>query len=533
MNASASPASRIAARGRNRTIAAAVVLLAWVAGLTLLARRELYVSDTQKLAEAAQRISPGATFYAVMQEGKQIGFASNTLDTLSTGIEVTDYFVADLPVAGQMRRASARSVIHLSRALALRTFDVQADAAGTPIKVGGRADGDSAVVFAMDVPGQPSDTQRIAVRGPIFVPTLVPLAVALGETPKLGRAYALPTFDPTTMAASTMRLTIKAESLFTLVDSASFDQAKGEWVSALTDTVRAWKVEPAETGRGFTGWVDAQGKVVESTQPGGIVLKRMAYEIAFENWRIARDRVTATDAGKGANDILERTAISAGALVGRAKLTRLGARLSGVDLRGYDLAGGRQTLRGDTLTITREPDEALKPGWSLLDNDPKIKERFKAELASEPLLQANDLRILQKAVKIAGPDRDVRVLAEKINRWVFDSLKKEITFSVPNALDVLRTRKGDCNEHTQLYVALTRSLGIPTRIATGLAYVNGKFYYHAWPEVWIKDWVAVDPTFGQFPADASHLRFVIGGLGKQAELLRLIGNLKIQVVDAR
>ena len=47
------------------------------------------------------------------------------------------------------------------------------------------------------------------------------------------------------------------------------------------------------------------------------------------------------------------------------------------------------------------------------------------------------------------------------------------------------------------------------------------------------DRVAVDPTFGQFPADASHLRFTIGGLGKQAELLRLMGTLKIDVMSAR
>ena len=36
--------------------------------------------------------------------------------------------------------------------------------------------------------------------------------------------------------------------------------------------------------------------------------------------------------------------------------------------------------------------------------------------------------------------------------------------------------------------------------------------------------------FGEFPADAAHLRFVTGGLDRQAELLRLIGNLKIDVV---
>src|SRR2546430_8966554 len=47
---------------------------------------------------------------------------------------------------------------------------------------------------------------------------------------------------------------------------------------------------------------------------------------------------------------------------------------------------------------------------------------------------------------------------------------------------------------------------------SGLVYLDGRFYYHAWPEVWLRDWVAVDPTLDQFPADATHLRFVVGGL---------------------
>ena len=109
------------------------------------------------------RLNPGATFYAVEQDGARIGFASTTIDTVALGIEITDYFVADLSLAGGSRRVSARSNVLLSRALALRTFDVRTEAAETPLHVGGRTEGDSVVVFAMDIPGQPADTQRIAV----------------------------------------------------------------------------------------------------------------------------------------------------------------------------------------------------------------------------------------------------------------------------------------------------------------------------------------------------------------------------------
>ena len=41
------------------------------------------------------------------------------------------------------------------------------------------------------------------------------------------------------------------------------------------------------------------------------------------------------------------------------------------------------------------------------------------------------------------------------------------------------------------------------------------------------------PTFGQFPADAEHLRFVYGGLARQVELLRLMGTLKIDVLSTQ
>ena len=62
------------------------------------------------------------------------------------------------------------------------------------------------------------------------------------------------------------------------------------------------------------------------------------------------------------------------------------------------------------------------------------------------------------------------------------------------------------------------------------------FYYHAWPEVQLggpTDWVPVDPTFGQFPADATHLKVVNGDLDKQIEIMGMIGKVKLVVDDVR
>jgi hypothetical protein len=530
-----------------KTIAAGI-LGAWLAGFGALAWREHSRGDAERLAEVALRVTPGAMFYGVSQGREQIGFASSTIDTVASGIVMSDLFVADLPMGGALHRASARSEVRLTRGLALDGFELTIDSEAVNLRVSGRADGDSALIVTIATSEGPGTPRRVAVRGTVFLPTLVPLAVMLAGDPDVGDRRRLTIFDPTTMAPREVTIRIAAESLFTITDSAKFDRDTRQWVPALKDTVRAWRLEAdggenATPGAGtvgasgaaaavaasprLAGWVDAQGRIVRLTQPGELVMQRMAYEIAYENWRLDRRGRTAR-ATTADSDILESTAIAASQPLKRSRRDRLSVRLTNVSLAGFDLAGGRQRLTGDTLRIATEPAAALAAAYRL--PAPELRTRFERELAPEALLQVDDAKIRALADRLRGDERDPRVVAQRIERWVHDSLKKVITFGLPSATQVLATRSGDCNEHTQLYLALARAAGIPARSAAGLAWVKGKFYYHAWPEVFLGDWVAVDPTFGEFPADAAHLRFVTGGLDRQAELLRLIGNLKVDVI---
>lgn len=518
----------MANRFGKRGLLAIGILSVWLGGLALLAQRELFRPHTEMLAEAGLRVTPGATYFAVLQKGQQIGFASTTVDTADGGIVVADYLVADLPLAGRMHRASARTTVRVSRAMRVTSFSLDMDADLTPIKAQGRVLGDSLLLLTVKgVPGQPADTQRIRLSGPILLPTLVPLAIALGERPKVGKSYTLPIFDPASMVSKDTRIAVQAESVFVLQDSSVID-ATGRWHGARPDTIRAWRLASQGTGSGFSGWVDEQGRVVLATQLLGLTLERRPYEVAFENWKM--DVAKRSGQVSPDQDIYESTAISANKMP-RQHLSELKLRLSGVDLEGFDVKGYRQHLKGDTLTITREAPEALKGAYEL-PNGAKATV-MSVFMDAEPLLEVDNPEIRALATRLRGKDTEPRVVAERINRWVYDSLAKRITVGIPSALATLHARQGDCNEHTQLYVALARAAGVPARVAAGLAYLDGKFYYHAWPEIWLERWVAVDPTFGQFPADASHLRFTIGGLGKQAELLRLMGTLKIDVMSAR
>lgn len=514
---------------RGRALAAIGIVALWLGGLGMLVRREYFRPHIERLAEAALRVTPGAVFFAVMQGDRQVGFASSTIDTSTAQIEQRDYLVADIPVGGKLHRATARTNVVLSRTLRLRSFEISMEADQSPMRVTGRVIGDSVLRFAMSAgSGAPADTQEMKLGGAILLPTLVPLAVALEDKPKVGKSYVLPLFDAASLAPKDVRLDIRAESLFVVNDSSVYDSASGYWKGVLPDTVRAWQIVP-QSGTAIGGWVDEQGRLVASSQLG-FHLQRRPYEVAFENWRKDTEKTPLATRHVATNrDVLETTAIAANKRL-RSSLTELRVRLGGVSLDGFDLAGGRQQLRRDTLIVTREKPEALAARYFVI---PPGSMRRRPDLRPEPFLEVEHHEIVALSERIADGSRDPRVVAQRINQWVYDSLRKEVTIGIPSALHVLHTRVGDCNEHAQLYVALARAAGIPSRVAAGLAYVDGKFYYHAWPEVLLRGWVAVDPTFGQFPADASHLRFVNGGLGRQADLLRLVGGLTIDVIGTK
>jgi hypothetical protein len=494
------------------------IIVAWIAGLGVLIRREYFRPQVERLAEAAKRVSPGAVYYAVMQGERQVGFASSIIDTTVASIGVRDYLVADVPVGGKARRASARTNVTLSRGLRMQDFDFELNTESTPLHASGRTEGDSVLILAVASGNAKPDTQRIALNGPVLLPTIVPLAIALSEPPKVGKHYVLPVFNPASMSSADVGLDVQAESAFVMSDSAVYDSSTARWKGIHPTSLRAWQVA-AKSASGFAGWIDEQGRIVQTKQLG-FELRRLPYEVAFENWRASSDHDSVTKD----RDILEMTAIAANKRM-TSNATMLRARLSGVDLAGFDLKSPRQRLIGDTLIVTMEPEKALETTRTL-----PMSVRDPENSRPEPLLESRNPQIVSLARRIAGAERNPTIVARRINTWVHDSLQKRITFGVPNAVQVLRARRGDCNEHTQLFVALARAAGLPARIAAGLAFVDGKFFYHAWPEVLLDRWVAVDPTFGQFPADAAHLRFVVGGLARQTELFRLMGNLKIDVL---
>jgi transglutaminase-like putative cysteine protease len=206
---------------------------------------------------------------------------------------------------------------------------------------------------------------------------------------------------------------------------------------------------------------------------------------------------------------------------------RLRLRLSGAELPLDHLDGVGQRLDEGVLELT-DP-RLLRAGTA----DPDAAQY----LRPEPLLESDDPLVRAEAEQAVGVGGTPRERAERLTRYVNGLLDKKPTVSLPSAREVLRTKVGDCNEHTALFVAMARAVGIPARIAVGLVFMQGAFYYHAWPEVYLDEgkgrglWLPVDPTLNQFPADATHVRLARGGLDQQSVILPLIGRLEMTIEE--
>lgn len=513
-----------------RRHAAFGILLAWLAGVGFMVKREYFRPRAEVLAAAAvARVGPSASYYVLTMGGAPVGYLSNSTDTTPAGITVQSNTVLALTALGAVQQAGITTVFNLTRTLRLVSFDAVLNSAAMRFESHGQAEGDSVLAITIDAGGSRPQQHRMRLTRPLEMASLVNLRLAVGGQLRSGRTYSVHSFDPITMREMDALLTVLAESTMTFPDSAMFDSTRMRWVPARWDTVRAFRVRQEALGTTFESWVDENGDIVSASSSMGLTTTRTAFEIAVDNWRRDKDdgRIVAVGAG---SDVITTTAIASNVTLRPENLPQLRVRLGNVALTGFDLSGGRQQLDGDLLTITRESGSlgtmvnAQLP-FTGLDSS------FDAQLGPEPLVQSDDSTIIAMARSIVRGERRAGRVAEALNRWVYDNLEKKITISVPSALQVLQAREGDCNEHTVLYVALARALGLPARTASGVVYLRGSFYYHAWPEVWIGQWVAVDPTFGQFPADAAHLRFVLGGLARQVELVRLIGRLQLTVVQ--
>ena len=480
-----------------QSIGVAIVLF-WCVMNALLIKRQFAAPPTPiALRSTGQVTEPSEEWWGVYYRGEKIGYASQVIAPSSQGYEIRDHSELRLNLLGTSQNATTKVRMHVDAEWALENFDFELQSGEVHFKASGRV-----------APGR------------IMVETFSAGHSATREIPLTQRPYLLAALKP---FVATQQLEEKKDYYFSTFDPATLSQQVTKVVLEGREHIRigdrtepALRVRQQFKGISVTSWIDGSGRTLKEESPGGLSMTR-------QGAAQARDFGAARSVSL---DLIAQTAIRVTAPItdsGRQK--RLKLRLSGFDPAGFSLSGGRQQFMDGILEISREPIETIR-SFSL----PLRDTRLISYLQPTAFMQSDNPTIRALAGEIIGAEKDARKAALGIKDWVYKNIAKKPTVSIPTALEVLQTRRGDCNEHAVLFNALARAAGIPAKTVVGVVYMRGAFYYHAWSEVWLGEWVSLDPVLNQFPADVTHVKFLEGDIDRQIDILRLIGNLKIEVL---
>jgi transglutaminase-like putative cysteine protease len=481
-------------------VLSALVVIAWLVQMGALVRRAFAATPLALAADLAS-YSGQAQWRGIYYRGEKIGFSVGQTTPTDEGYEIREDARLSMTLVGATTAVRMTSRALVDRAFALRSFVFSLDPGTGPTAIEGTLKGRRLELKVRTPSGERRQTRDL-VEPPALSLNLPRVLAARGLEP--GRSMVVAVFDPLTQRNEAMTVEVQAREL----------------VRAAGRPVPAFRVESRFAGLATRSWITDTGEVVKEESPMGLLVLRETPEQA---------QALAVP-GAVQSDMLEAAALAptGGPRIDDPRtVALLRVRIRGLaGLDPADLAGDGQSEAAGTIEVRDSRD--LAPGV--------VPAGLDAYLRAEPFLESDAPEIRAEAEKAAAGAATPRLRAERLTRHVHAIVEKRPTVSLPSALEVLRTRVGDCNEHTALYVAMARSLGLPARVAVGLVYLRGAFYYHAWPEVFVTDapgrglWLPVDPTLNQFPADATHLRLARGGLDRQAAIVGLIGKAKLDVV---
>ncbi len=461
--------------------------------LGLFEKKESSLSDRAPILHLS---ADRETWMNIFQKDQKIGYAHRQFSKTAEGYRILESVFIRINTMGMVQDIRFKTIGDLNHHMALSTFDFELQSSLFRFKARGGVQGKTLIIYS----GPTGSEQKIdlPIEKEIYLPTGT-LESIMDENLNPGDSRIISVFDPVIMAQRPMKMTVVAE----------------ETVTVMNRQERAKKVSVDFMGTPQFAWVGKDGTVLREEGALGLRLEQTIREEALSNVGISSSA-----------DLAEIVSVQANQTIAEAgKRKGLKVRLDGIEGKGLFLDGDRQSFREGIMTIHKESISDLSPQRG---GEPPGK--LMPFLKSTPFIQSDHPEIEAKAREIVSSKDSDLVKATKLLNWVHQKIQKRPVLSVPNALETLRNRVGDCNEHAVLLAALARASGIPAEVEGGLVYQNGRFYYHAWNVLHLGNWVTADAVMGQFPADVTHIRFV-RGTEQQIDLMGIIGKLRLEIVS--
>ncbi len=310
-------------------------------------------------------------------------------------------------------------------------------------------------------------------------------------------------FDPVTMGAQPVKVSIIGT----------------EDVHVMGSVHSATKIMLNFKGANQFAWLNSKGDVLQEKGLLGMRLEKTT----------RRQAVSGIGTGP-IGDLTDISSVASNVVFDQpASLEQMTITINGIDLEQVHLNGGRQLLRDNQVTIVKEDLNQLAADLEVARME-LLEQIF---LQPSPFIQSDHKRIRALVDSVLGNNTGEPLQrARRLLEWVYNNIEKRPVLSLPDALSTLENKEGDCNEHAVLLAAMARAAGIPARVETGLVYLKGRFYYHAWNLLYLGRWVTADAVYNQLPADVTHIRFTSGSR-QQSDLMGVLGRVQIEVVDRK
>jgi hypothetical protein len=457
-------------------------------------------------AEKTPPLSPvplGERSFSISFNGERTGFLRIGISASSTGYEITSEGSVKMLVLGFSREASARESYRVGRNLALRSFSTSQVIDGSLMRLTGEVTA-KGVKVTVETAGSRKE-KLIKAREPVYPAAALNLLPLLQGTAP-GKSIRVSLLD--IEAVKVKQVEIKVIGREPLPGGGTTLHLRNDLYPFVDNDI----------------WLDEAGKTIKESVRNDLIVTEV--EDAASTTRFL------TEAAVAKKDlILDFSLIRVASPIDRpadvrrlvVELTELPAGFPVPDGAGQAVARGAD---GRAVVTIERGSDGKGEGASPPDLSPYLQ-------ATDRILADND-EIKKLLPAIIGSEQSPRGRMNLLVQWVATNIAEAVTDS-HSPLETLQSRKGNCQSHARLYASLARAAGIPTRFVSGVVYIGSKgFLYHSWAESFVGEWLAVDPTFGQVPADATHIKLVEGDSPAElAAIGGIVGKVGARVVEQR
>ncbi|MRR58252.1 MAG: transglutaminase domain-containing protein [Deltaproteobacteria bacterium] len=461
------------------------------------------------LSASARTVPPltgpplGERWFGIYFNDERTGFVHTVISEGATGYRIESTSSVKMSGFGFSREASVRESYLVNHDLSLRSFEVSQTIDGSHLTLVGQV-GVKAISVTIESRGTRSE-KALPIKGKVYPPPVLNI-YPLYQKVTAGKKLRLTMFDPEAVALKVVQITVVGvetaagqetlhlrNNLYPFVDNDIWLDLSG---NTLRESVR-------------DGWIETRAEKADDARAFLSESAISKKELLLDFSLVPLDKPIERPASLGSLTV---------ELSGFAENLPL---ISDSVQKAERLAGtavlftvDRSTRKADCTLPVAETPELVK----YLETSDRI-------LADTP-------EIVRRKTEILAETKDPRQAVEKLVSWVSANLEYTISDS-QTPLETLEKRTGNCQSHARLYASLARAAGIPTRYVSGLVYAEGKgFLYHSWAESFVGYWLPVDPTFGEVPANATHIKLAEGDSPADlAPLAGIIGKVRARVVD--